>query len=995
MNDTLPDPSLRSGQAPPPIQDQNWGKEKILPTGTVTFLFTDIQGSTPLWEREPEKMAEALQMHNTTLRKAIEANGGVVFKTVGDAFQAAFATAPQALKASIQGQQALQEAVWNDLGPLQVRMGLHTGEAEMDPGGDEYAVSHAKNRAARIMSAAYGGQILLSAEVYELVNHQLSSNTTLKDLGDHHLKGMEWLEHLYQACAPGLRIDFPPLTTAVSYPNNLPIQMTSFIGREKEIAAVIDLLAQHRLVTLTGSGGVGKTRLSLAAAEKLLGDYPDGTWLVALAPVTDLQLVVLAVATALGLRSISSQPIGDILLDYLRTRQALLILDNCEHLIAACATLAHDLLQACQGLKILASSREALGVTGEVPFHVPSLSLPDLSQLPELGIIERVEGVRLFIERARTAREDFQLRDDNVASVVQVCQRLDGIPLAIELAVARLGVLTVSQLASRLDNAFRLLTGGARTALPRQQTLRATIDWSYQLLSEGEKKLLRRLAVFLGSFDLAAVEGVCCMDEAEQMEALDLLSSLENKSMLVIEHLPRLEMRYRLLETVRQYAREKLQDAGESLDLHDRHAAYFLDMAQEFEQRILGPQAAEWLRRTNVEFLNIRAALEWELNGPSPERGVGAVLAMFHYWTTGGVLSEGIQWLGRALSRVDPKHLSPEYAELLLQLGWIEDTQGFIEKGQNHVRLSQEIYKGLDDRFGYARATGYLACMTINQEMARAYFVQSTGILRELGAEKDLAYILWNWGIFEYALHDRLDVARSLLEESECFYRQMGCYFQAAVQCNLGDVYWRLGQLSRARNLYYQGIAVLRDVGDQWALSLAFYLFGAFEVAEAVDPGGLYQAEALLLESLEIIRRFGRIFESFVLTKLGGIAIRLQDYPLALERLRAALSSIDEPELALRLVRGDFRADWIGPCLLELAEVEANLDEVTLSARLLGALQTLRETGAYLWKDITPTDLERVVEEVRSRMDEVSFQVAWEEGSRMTLEQAVALALEG
>jgi predicted ATPase len=383
------------------------------------------------------------------------------------------------------------------------------------------------------------------------------------------------LEHLYQICAPGLRQEFPPLATGIVHPNNLPTQMTSFIGRKKEIDAVIDLLTQNRLVTLTGSGGVGKTRLTLRIAETLLSDYPDGAWLVELAPVTDPQMVIQATAAALGLRSMGSQPIDDILKDYLHGRRALLILDNCEHLIVSCAVLAQELLQACPGVKILAPSREALGISGEVPFHVPSLTLPGPSRLMELDRLESFEALRLFSERARVVRTDFLLREDNVAYVAQVCQRLDGIPLAIELAAARLSVLTVSQLASRLDDAFRLLTGGTRTALPRQQTLRATIDWSYQLLSDDERNLLTRLAVFVGSFDLRAVEEVCCMAEAEKLGALDLLSSLVNKSMLVIEHLPGLDMRYRILETVRQYAREKLQDSGKSLDLHNQHATYF------------------------------------------------------------------------------------------------------------------------------------------------------------------------------------------------------------------------------------------------------------------------------------------------------------------------------------------------------------------------------------------------------------------------------------
>jgi class 3 adenylate cyclase len=357
-----------------------------LPAGTITLLFTDIQGSTPLWERAPEKMAQALQIHNATIRQAIEAHGGVVFKTIGDAFQAAFATAPQALKAAIDGQRALQSAPWNELGPLNVRMGLHTGEAEPDPGGDEYAVSHTKNRIGRIHSVACGGQILLSQETAELVRRTLPDGVTLKDMGEHRLKGMQWLEHLYQVCAPELPSSFPQLATAIIHPmHNLPIQLTSFIGREKEIAQVIDRLGKHRLVTLTGSGGTGKTRLSLKVAEELSGSYPDGIWFVELAPLADPGMVPQAVFSALGLQETPGRSLFDALLDFLRPKRLLLILDNCEHLVEASAGLAANLLHTCPDLTILASSREILGVEGEAPFRVPPLYMPDAGHIPALG----------------------------------------------------------------------------------------------------------------------------------------------------------------------------------------------------------------------------------------------------------------------------------------------------------------------------------------------------------------------------------------------------------------------------------------------------------------------------------------------------------------------------------------------------------------------------------------------------------------------------------
>jgi class 3 adenylate cyclase len=448
-----------------------------LPSGTVTFLFTDMQGSTPLWEQMPEAMQAALAQHHAILRQAIETNGGQVTQIIGDEFQAAFRLATQALAAALAAQRGLQNAQWGATGPLKVRMGLHTGPAEPDPKGDApYAVSHTLNRAGWIRSAAHGGQILLSQEAADLVERHLPGDVTLKDLGQHHLKGMQRPEHLFQVLAPDLPQTFPPIATLNVRRGNLPVELTSFIGREQEIAEILGLLARHRLVTLTGSGGTGKTRLSLQAAAQAEDRYPDGAWLVELAPLSDPEKVAQAVVAALGLRDSGRQSALDLLADYLADRRLLLVLDNCEHLIEACARLAGRLLRDCPGLTILASSREALGVAGEVAYRVPSLGIPGPRQALALEELNTIEAVRLFVERAAAALPGFTLTKANAPAITQVCRRLDGIPLAIELAAARVGLLAVEQIAERLDNRFRLLTGGSRTALPRQQTLRASID---------------------------------------------------------------------------------------------------------------------------------------------------------------------------------------------------------------------------------------------------------------------------------------------------------------------------------------------------------------------------------------------------------------------------------------------------------------------------------------------------------------------------------------
>jgi predicted ATPase/class 3 adenylate cyclase len=642
-----------------------------LPTGTVTFLFTDIQGSTPLWERQPQLMAEALDIHNTVIRQIFEAGGGTVFKTIGDAFQAVFATAPQAMQAAIEGQKALRSASWNALGELKVRMGLHTGEAELDPGGDEYAVSHTKNRVARIMSAAHGGQVLISQETKELVDHQLPQNITLLDLGEYSLKGMTISEHLFQVCAPGLEAKFPPLTSSKTHPHNLPRQLNLFIGRENDISQVKTLLKDHAMVTLTGSGGVGKTRLSIRTADDLLEEFGDGVWYVELASLTVPELLPQTVALILGLREEAGKTFEELLELYLKSRQALLILDNCEHLIAACAQLASHLLQICPKLKVLASSREAMGVPGEVNYHVPSLSIPGAQAQMDPDTLGEYDAVHLFLVRTRDVLPSFKLTKANAAQVVRICKRLDGIPLALELAAARMNVLNTEQLADRLDNAFRLLTGGARTALPRQQTLRATIDWSYQMLNEQERKLLIRLSVFIGGFSLEGAEVVCSGEGLEGWGILDLLASLVNKSMITAERVQGEKRRYSLLEMVRQYGREKLFDAGESARLHNKHLEYFVRFAEQAESELNGAGRLEWIEYVKAEFQNIRQAIEWSFHDPvTAVMGLRIATAITdRFWWTQGYVREGRQLLEKGVEIAGECAPPPLQAKTLRCLG--------------------------------------------------------------------------------------------------------------------------------------------------------------------------------------------------------------------------------------------------------------------------------------------------------------------------------------
>ena len=634
-----------------------------LPSGTVTFLFTDIQGSTKLAQEQRDTWEVLRTRHHAILRAAIEANHGHVFQIIGDAFCVSFHTVREALQASIAAQLGLLAENWGKT-PIQVRMGINTGAAQAGSNADGsggYTGYSTMARTQRVMSTAHGGQILLSNASAELLLGEFPAGVSLRDMKEHRLKGLLNPEHLRQVVAAGLPQDFPALQTLNSIPNNLPIQLTSFIGREQEIAEIKRLVEHNRLVTLTGSGGVGKTRHSLQVAAEVLDAFPDGTWLVELATVSSPELVPLALASVLGVHEDQARPLMTALQDHLQPKTILLLLDNCEHLLEACAQLANALLHACPHLKILVSSREALGMAGEVSFRVSSLSLPDAQHLPSLERLTQYDSVRLFIERAVAVKSDFIVSNHNAPAVAQICSRLDGIPLAIELAAARLRGLTAGQISERLDDRFRLLTGGSRTALPRQQTLRAMIEWSYDLLSEAERVLLRRMAVFVGDWTLEAAEAVCAepessasatlplaqaqagQDGAAQSQApvppapmgqaittpdvMDLLLRLVDKSLIVPEERGG-QARYHMLESIREFAHDKLQESGEEAWLRLRHLEYFLKFMEQAEARLQGAENLIWLHQLGAEYENLQAALEWAKEAGSTQPALRLSRAM-------------------------------------------------------------------------------------------------------------------------------------------------------------------------------------------------------------------------------------------------------------------------------------------------------------------------------------------------------------------------------
>jgi predicted ATPase/DNA-binding CsgD family transcriptional regulator len=593
------------------------------------------------------------------------------------------------------------------------------------------------------------------------------------------------------------------------------LELSSFVGREKELAEVKRLLADTRLLTLTGSGGCGKTRLALAAATDLLEEFEEGVWLVELAPLADPSLVAQAVAATLGVREQPGRWPTQTLSNYLGLKKVLLVLDNCEHLVEACAELAEALLRFCPELRVLATSREALGIVGEVAWPIPSLSLPDLRRLPDIGSLPRYEATRLFVERAVAVKPDFVLTEQNASAVAQVCYRLDGIPLAIELAAARTKVLSVEEVADRLDDCFRLLSAGSRTAMPRQYTLHATMDWSHELLSEEERSLFRRLSIFAGGFSLEAAESVCIGEDVERDEVLGLLSRLVDKS-LVVTREEGGETRYRLLETVRQYGREKLDGSGEEADAGRRHADFFVGFAEEAERELGGPYQARWLTRLEAEHDNIRAALSFSL-GEGGDAGSGVLLAaaLTDFWFARGYLSEGRRWLESAVSRTGPATTLAR-AKALNGAGWLAAYQDEYGTAKAHIEEGLALYRELGDKEGIATSLvilGSVAVMGQRDDILVADLVDEVILLRaELKDRRTLAQLL--------VLEGRVALARGDLERSVALWEETLALYREArdalgiVMCltNIGLLRLAQSDHERAATLLREGLCLAREL---------------------------------------------------------------------------------------------------------------------------------------------------------------------------------------
>jgi predicted ATPase/class 3 adenylate cyclase/DNA-binding CsgD family transcriptional regulator len=1012
----------------------NWGElalSGLVPTGTVTLLLADVEGSTGLWETQPEEMTEAFARLDHALSDLVATHGGVrpVEQGEGDSFVVAFARCSDAVACALELQRA-------PLAPILLRIGVHTGEVQLRDEGNY--IGPTINRAARVRDLAHGGQTVLSGTTEDLVADVLPTDAWLTDLGRHELRGVPRPERVVQLCHPDLRNDFPPLRTAKAVvSHNFPVQLTSFVGRGAQMTDLEKLLVDNRLVTLTGAGGAGKTRLGVEIAARVAADFGDGVWYVDLAPITDPDVVAVAVARALGLPDQPGRSMMDTLLRFVRDRQLLVVLDNCEHLLDASAELVVALLGAAPGLTLLATSREPIGVAGEVSLRVPSLSLAH-------------EAIELFIDRGRRARPDFRITDDDTTTVTEICRRLDGMPLAIELAAARVRALSLSEILEGLHDRFRLLTGGARTAVRRQQTLRASVDWSHALLTEPEGVLFRRLAVFLGGFDLAAAQAVGAGGDVERYQVLDLLTLLVDKSLVVTDDTGR-RTRYRLLETVRQYALEKLGESGEADAVRSCHRDHYTSLAALLD----APAGSDYERRleqAESEIDNLRAAFSWSRENYDNEPALALASSLQPLWLARGRLREGLAWFDAALADHNAQHpgVPPlvgarALADRAMLAIWFGDADS-LAQAQQALAVAREV----NDPALLVRtltAGGLIAAMS--GELSRPYFTEAIGLARELDDRWRLCQILAWQALGAVDAGDPV-AARAPAEEGRDLADEIGdrrnsrqCrYCLGVAQLYRGDLAGAVALfrevaaeaesahdgIQEAAGLAWEGVALAHQ-GETVAARVA----AEAGIAAAAELGGIFVAiaDAALviaalaagdtatakdateawshLSALPHTASAQRALSALAALACGDLieARRWADEAVTsttgyyqsaalLARAHVAIAQ-GEPEQgerdahdAVALV-ADVKAYLPIPDILEcLARLAGDAGSHREAARLVGAAHGIRQRRGAVRLKIYDAGYQASVAAVRDALGQKDFDSAWTEGSALSVEEAIA-----
>ena len=972
--------------------------------GNFTFLFANV-GSTRLWQQLPEAMQQAHVIYEAAIRRAIEEQGGHLFQVVSGDFYAAFTEASAAIAAAVAIQQAISAAVWPAaIDKLQVRVALHSGPAEVRD--DNYQASPTLNRLSRILAASHAGQMLISDVTAQLAGSPPAANVQLRDFGERRLRDVPQSMRLYQLLAPNLPTDFPPLKTLDRRPNNLPAPPTSFIGRESDVAAVATLLRSPavRLVTLSGFGGSGKTRLSLEVAADLLDEYEHGVFFVPLAPISDPTMVISTIAHTLGLQEHGGEVVGETLKQYLRDKQMLLVLDNFEQVVAA-APLISDLLAAAPQLKALVSSRERLGIADEFDYAVTPLALPDLDHPPSLAELSACPVIKLFVQRAQAVKFDFALTAANAADVAAICVRLDGLPLAIELAAAHSNTLDPSQILTQLRDRLSLLVVGWRNLPARQRSLRGAIEWSYDLLTPPQKLLFRRLAVFVGGWDEPAARQVCSGEGITEQEVAQLLAQLADKSLIQTQAQGE-AMRYMMLETIREYAlrvvaevqteitrytmgqeiqeyaHEQLAISGTLATLRQRHADYYLALAEQAHPFLSTSAQATWLARLEMEKNNINAALTWVWERQQTEPLLRLVVAVWPFWHMRGYLHEGRNWLEIAAA-MSAGQVSWLRAKALNAATAIANIQGDTGAAAKFGAESLAIARQLDDRPSIAAVLNTMGTIAIgvgNYAQAREILTEALAIERELGNQSRSAVIASNLAVAAEEMGD-LQSATTIYQETLAIYRELGNQrVIALVLSNLGNISIKQGYIAAAREYLIEAKRVSEEGGSKDGngeiignLGRLAELDGDFDLAQA-----MYEQSLAMYEEVDDHQGVAS-----QLPNLANLARKQGNFAHAHEMYRRSMAV---------MIEDNFRGEI--PRLLEgLAQLAADEGQPAQAARLLGAAAAWRMAIAKPLAGVEVEPVAALTEQLTAQLG-AGFATLFDEGGAMSEEQAIQYALD-
>ena len=951
-----------------------------LPTGTITLLFTDIEGSTHLLQQLGVRYAELLTACRHLLRTAFHTYRGQEVDTQGDALFAVFTRASDALCAAVAAQRALATHPWPEAVVVRVRMGLHTGApARLAEG----YVGLDLHYAARIMSAAHGGQVLLSQATRDLVEQDLPAGVSLHDLGEHRLKDFEHPVRLYQVAIAELPTNFAPPKTLGSRHDSLPVPPTALLGREHEVTILVQRLCREdvRLVTLTGPGGTGKTRLGIHVASELRDLFVGGVFFVSLAPINDAVLVMPTIAQALGIRDGAGQPLFTRLAEMLQPQPVLLFLDNFEQVVGAASQVA-DLLMTCPQLKVLITSREVLHVRAEHEFVVPPLALPDPAHLPTLAGLASFPSVALFLHRAQAVKPEFQLTMTNVSAVAEICVHLDGLPLAIELAAARMKLLSPQALLARLGQRLAMLTSGSRDVPTRQQTLRNTIAWSYHLLDAWEQRLFRWLSVFVGGCTLQAAEAVCARADVGAGHVLEGIASLVDKSLLQrIEHTgeDNEEPYLRMLETIREYGQEALTAHGEGAIARQAHADYFCLVAEEAESALQGPQLVPWLEHLEREHDNLRAALRWALESERAEMALRLATGLERFWVIRGHRTEGLAFLERALAgSVDVA--TEVRAKALLAAARLAFVQSNYNRGEVLAQESLALFRELGDRRGIALSLdrlGMAAWRRGDFAAARLLMEEDLALFRAIDDQGRVAWSLFTLGLLN-TKQGEYTRACALFEESVALFKQLGNKrgLAAALTQWAGTLFVSQAEPMRIDPLLQEGFSLQQEVGDQEGIAVSSLLLGWV----ALKQGDMAIARTRVEEGLTLYRKMEhREGIAEALSLLGKVeAARGDD---------ACARVFYDESLAMAKEIGD--QELIASGLAGLARVVAVQGELAWAVRLWGSAEALREALGAPLQPIERADYDHAVAAVRDHLGESAFVAAWAQGRTMTAEQVL------